>query len=170
MTTDVSKETKAEAAAFVPVCPFHIRKPGAYKEPEPLVLVDRISDQVEVNKETLEVRPVVEKVDLQAEIQTWKGQCGLEYFKTLVAQGKAKPEDAHDDGKHGVDTRQLPETIHEAHAQSEALSGVISDVAKSLGIKEGKAISEEDLIEKLSAAIAVQIKTQPAPETPAPKE
>ena len=145
---------ETQTKAFVPVCPFHIRSTDiSNKEPKHLTLIPRITDQVEVDKETLIVRPVVETYDVQAEIQTYKNQCGLEYFKLLLAQGKAVKSDAYDDGEHGFDTSVIPETIHEAHNNAQAGADVLAELAKALGVKSGKAITSDDLLDLLSQQV-----------------
>lgn len=165
MATETVKEKKedklSDAAKFV--CPFHTRVlSDQNRVPGELRFVKRISGQVTVDKENLNVFPVLEEVDLDAEIQTYKDMCGLEYFKLMLAQGKVNPEDSHDDGAHSYDSALMPKTIHEASKVADSVSAVVGEVAKQLGIKDGDAVSQEKLIELLSEKVAANIAAKSA--------
>lgn len=49
-------------------------------------------------------------VDLDAMIQTYKDQCGMELAKRLIKLGQAAPEDFADDGKGSFDDSAIPPT------------------------------------------------------------
>lgn len=149
------------------VCPFHIRVlSDQNREPGELKIVKRISDQVKVDKDTLVVSPVLEDVDLDAETQTYKDMCGLEYFKMMLAQGKAQPEDSHDDGAHSYDASIMPKTRYEAGKAADAANDVIAEVAKQLGIKDGEKVSESQLVELLSKKVAENMAAKAAAAAP----
>lgn len=119
----------------------------------------------EYDKEVGAVIPVFEFVNLEEEIQACKGMCGMELMRTLLAQGKAKPEDFYDDGRSGADLTQVPQTVHQAKAFANAGQAQISELCKQLGIEEDQALTAAQLEKVLTAYIgqAVSAQTQAAP-------
>lgn len=121
----------------------------------------------ELDKETGTVTPVIEEVDIYQEIQACQNMCGLDLMKTLLAQGKAKPEDFYDDGQSGVDASAIPSTVHEAQALAQQGQQQFAALAKALGIEEGETLNAAQLEKALTAYIAKAVgeQTKAAPET-----
>lgn len=161
MEKETLKAKEVETVSFK--CPFLIRKLGVQdRQPGELVKVNRISGQVNVDKETLTVTPVIEEVDLDAEIQTYLNMCGLEYFKILLAQGKVTPESSHDDGKHAVDMSLMPKTVHEAAKVADRDSETIAMVAKALGLGDDDKLTAEKLVSLLVKQVEANASAKPA--------
>lgn len=121
----------------------------------------------ELDKETGTVTPIIQEVDLYEEIQSCERMCGLELMKTLLAQGKAKPEDFYDDGHSGVDVASVPSSVHEAQALAEQGQQQFAALAKALGIEEGETLNAAQLEKALTTYIAkaVSEQTKAAPVT-----
>ena len=114
----------------------------------------------ELDKDTGTVTPVIEEVDIYQEIQACQNMCGLELMKTLLAQGKAKPEDFYDDGRSGVDVSSVPSTVHEAQALAEQGNQQFAELAKALGIEDGETLNAAQLEKALTAYIAKAVSEQ----------
>jgi len=129
-------------------------------------LVSRVTGS-EYDKELGSVTPIIEEVDLFEEIQRCKSMCGLDLMKTLLAQGKAKPEDFYDDGHSGIDVSSVPGSVHEAQALAEQGQQQFAALAKALGIEEGETLNAAQLEKALTAYIAKAVgeQTKAAPET-----
>lgn len=89
---------------------------------------------VEVDPETHQTRAKYEKVDLVAEIQARKLDCGFDYMAMLLRTGQAKASDFADDGQHGVDMTQIPGTVHEAARLAQENNAMLQQVAAALGL------------------------------------
>ena len=134
------------------VCPFGVKKPVI----KPYVVKNDdhiIVERMHVDKKTLIVSPVFGKTSWQEEIDSNVGNCGMELMKKQLRQGIISPEDLYDDGKGGVNTTVIPETVHEARKNSDALQKSLADLARDLGLSEEDAITAKALEEKLTAAV-----------------
>lgn len=121
-----------------------------------------------VDKKTLTTSPVFEEYDAQEKIQECKNLCGVEYMKMLLKTGQAKAEDFYDDGNSGVDMSIIPENVHEAKKQADALNQDIANAAKAVGAAEGEGYSAKQLEDLITAEVkrrfeaiqAQQVKTE----------
>lgn len=157
--TEVKK--KKQNRVFNYVCPFGVKKPKI----APYVVKNDdhiIVDRMHVDKETLIVSPVFSKTSWQEEIDSNVGNCGMELMKKQLRQGAASPEDFYDDGKSGVNTTLIPETVHEARKKSDALNKSLADLALELGLTEEDAITAKALEEKLTAAVKSKYEAEQA--------
>lgn len=114
----------------------------------------------EYDKELGCVVPVFEEVDLVAEIQACRNMCGVELMRTLLSQGKAKPEDFYDDGNSGIDTSVIPGSVHDAAKAAEAGQQQFAALAKALGVEDGEALTAAQLEKALTAYIAKAVSEQ----------
>lgn len=104
--------------------------------------------------------------DLDAEIQSCKELAGFEYMQQQLKTGRASIEDFYDDGKHDFDQSQVPENIHQANAQANVLNGQLADLAKTIGVPEGEAITGAQFEKYLSEYIAKEFAKQQAAAKP----
>lgn len=117
-----------------------------------------------VDKDTLMVSPVFDKVDLVEEIQKCKNLCGLEYMKQLLARGLAKPEDFMAKPEDFHDLTQVPQDVHTAARISDMTNEELAKLAKIIGIKESEELTAELFEDRLKAYIEANWKQ---PEQPA---
>lgn len=75
-----------------------------------------------------------DKVDLDALIQTYKDQCGMEGAKRLLKQGVISPEDLADDGKGSYDGTVIPETAQARANAAVAAKGSLDAIKEAYGI------------------------------------
>lgn len=90
-------------------------------------------------------------IDLEALIQTYKDQCGMELAQKLIKTGQAQPDDFKDDGKH---SGEVPPELETAQGRANAALAATSHVealAKGLDLPKGAAKLTD---EQLSAIIA----------------
>lgn len=152
MPEQLQKEIKL-VDPFVKKVPTYIPFPDGEK------LVCRVKT-TEISEETKSLVPVFEFVDLTEEIAKCQGLAGLDLMKTLLAQGKAKPEDFYDDGRSGVDVTAIPSDIHAAKAAAEAGQQQFAELAKALGVEDGEALTAQQLEKALTAYIAKAVSEQ----------
>lgn len=117
---------------------------------------------MKVNQETLQVEPVFESVDVQAEIQSCKDLCGLEYMKKLLASGQITAEDLQDNAGAEIDLTAIPQDQHEALRKANQVNEQLGKLAASIGCEEGKTYSSEEIERMLTAAIQKQYDAQQA--------
>lgn len=142
------QETKKKPVLKNPFCHVSAFNPvveGEYK-------AFRVST-VKMSKSRGSAFPVYEDFDLDAEIESMRNMCGMELMRSLLAQGKAKPEDFYDDGKHGVDTTLFPSSVHEARKLADEQGDELTKLASALGFKPGDTISGELLEKALTAKV-----------------
>lgn len=121
-------------------------------------LVSRIKTVEIKDKETINVEPVYEEVDLMAEVRAASSMAGVDYMKKLLASGMARPEDFYDDGKSGIDTTIFPATVHDAAKMAEQGNAELSALAKELGIPEGETVSGSVLEKYLTELVEKKFK------------
>lgn len=138
----VTQETKKKPILKNPFCHVSAFNPILKGE----LKTFRVST-VKMSKSRGSAFPVYEPYDLDAEIESMRNMCGMELMRSLLAQGKAKPEDFYDDGQHGVDNTVFPSTVHEARMLAEEQGDQITALAAALGFKPGDKISG-DILEK----------------------
>lgn len=114
----------------------------------------------EYDQETGAVLPIIEMVDIEEEIQACRNMCGVELMRTLLSQGKAKPEDFYDDGNSGIDVSLIPGSVHEAAKAAEAGQQQFAELAKALGIEDGEALTAQQLEKALTAYISKAVSEQ----------
>lgn len=73
-------------------------------------------------------------VDLDALIQTYRGQCGMELAKHLIKLGQAAQEDFADDGNHGFDATIVPESAQERSNAAIAAKANLDAIKQAYGI------------------------------------
>lgn len=100
--------------------------------------------------------PIFEKVDLVEQTIKCKSLAGFDLMRTLLAQGKAKPEDFYDDGSHGVNVAAVPANVHDALAAAEQGNQMFVELAKALGLEEGETLNSAQLEKALAAFVAKQ--------------
>lgn len=103
-----------------------------------------------------------DKLDLYQFIQTYRGQCGVEYIRNLISKGMLSPESVADDGKHGGDASMSIDPNDMYRASLNAKSS-LSVLAKELGI----ALDENTTDEQIAQAIVKKI--TPVPESAKPE-
>lgn len=137
----------------------------------PLAPVDYSSQQyvyrvqtMNVNKDTLAVTPVFEKIDLIEEIQKCKNLCGLEYMKQQLARGLAKPEDFIAKPEDFHDVTQVPQDVHTAARISDMTNDELAKLARIIGIQDSEELTAELFEQRLKAYIQSNWKQ---PEQPA---
>lgn len=109
---------------------------------------------LELDKETGSTF-VVEKdpLDLDAQIQTYKDQCGLEFAQLQLKRGLASPEDfAAQPGDYG-DTSTLPDNINDAYRAS-------LDAKKAANLDLGQFKTDADIQAYVKAQVKAQLEAQ----------
>lgn len=96
-----------------------------------------------------------EQVDLDALIQTYKGQCGMELAKRLIKQG-VDPATFADDGKHSGDVTHPSLQSAQDIANAAIQAGIsVEEIAKAFGIPaNGAQLDDETLGTLVSKYIA----------------
>lgn len=154
------KERKPFTMKFT--MPFHVTKPvlkkGASLDLDYHVFVERM----EVDKDTLVVTPVFGRSSWQEEIEAQVDNCGMELMKKQLRQGLIKPSDLYDDGKGGIDTSIIPETVHEARKKADEVNHGLSELAKAIGIDDSQELSADQFVDKLTSAIKAKWNEQQA--------
>lgn len=119
-----------------------------------------------VDKETVIVSPVFEKVDLMAEIDAARDLCGVEYMQRMLASGLAKPEDFKAKPNEFYDLTGLPQDVHTASRLADLRSSELAKLAQYLGITADEELTPELFETKLKQKIAEEWKQteQPAGE------
>lgn len=112
----------------------------------------RVSN-MNVDKETIIVSPVFEKVDLMAEIEAARDLCGVEHMQRLLASGLAKPEDFKAKPNEFYDLTGLPEDVHTASRIADMTNDELAKLARIIGIKESEELTPELFEERLTAYI-----------------
>lgn len=107
----------------------------------------------EVDKETMQYVPKLEKVDLQEEIEAAEKLCGMAYMKDLLKQGRISPEDLQDNAGENYDLTHLPGNVHEAKKLSEEANAEVQKFAKAAGLKEGEKYSQTQFEAAVEAAV-----------------
>lgn len=110
-----------------------------------------------VDKETLRFSPVYEEYDLVEEIEANKKLCGLEYMKTLLKTGRVTAEDLADNAGANYDLSQVPDNVHEAKEQADALNEELAKVAQASGLEDGHSYTPEQFEEAVKKATAAAI-------------
>lgn len=82
-------------------------------------------------------------VDLDALIQTYKDQCGMEGAKRLLKQGLISAEDLADDGKGSYDGSQIPESAQDRANAAVAANKQLDAVKAKYGIQPGQELTDE---------------------------
>lgn len=82
-------------------------------------------------------------IDLDALIQTYKDQCGMEAAKRLLKTGQAQPEDFADDGKSGFDCTVIPESAQERANAAVAAKAQADAVKEKFGIPTDQDLTQE---------------------------
>lgn len=110
---------------------------------------------LELDKETGSM-VIVEKdpIDLDAIVQSYKDQCGMELAQLQLKRGLASPEDfAADPGDYG-DTSTLPDNINDAYRASLA--------AQSSGVDLKQFKTDADIQAYVQAQVKAQLEAQAA--------
>lgn len=94
-------------------------------------------------------------IDLDALIQTYKDQCGMELAKRLIATGQATEVDFRDDCKHSGDIRELP-----VSAQSRA-NAAVTAAANTAAMADELGVRADMDEEQLTAIIQQYIQKNP---------
>lgn len=118
-----------------------------------------------VDKETMQFAPTFEEVDIFEEIQANKMLCGLEYMKALLKTGRVTAEELADNSGAIYDLSQIPESVHEAKAQADALNGELAKVAQAAGLEDGHTYTPaqfEEAVKKATAAAIQEIQAKQA--------
>lgn len=145
-----------------PFCRVPVRDVKRAPQKEGIVFIVQGGEFTEAH----EYRPNFVAHDLDAEIESCKELAGFEYMQQQLKTGRASIEDFYDDGKHDFDQSQVPETIHEANAQANDLNAQLADLAKTIGVPEGEAISGAQFEKYLSEYIAKEFAKQQAAAKP----
>lgn len=82
-------------------------------------------------------------IDLDALIQTYKDQCGMEAAKRLLKLGQAQPEDFADDGKSGLDCTVIPESAQDRANAAVAAKAQADAVKQKFGIPTDQDLTQE---------------------------
>lgn len=82
-------------------------------------------------------------VDLDALIQTYKDQCGMELAKKMLNLGQATPEDFADDGKGSYDSSMIPETPQDRANAAVAAKAQADAVKQKFGIPIDQDLTQE---------------------------
>lgn len=82
-------------------------------------------------------------VDLDALIQTYKDQCGMELAKKMLKLGQATPEDFVDDGKGNYDSSAIPETPQARANAAVAAKAQADAVKQKFGIPTDQDLTQE---------------------------
>lgn len=143
-----TKEKKERPVLRNPFCHVSAFSPVVNGESKPFRL-----STLKMSKSRGSAFPVYEEFDLDAEIESMRNMCGMELMRSLLAQGKAKPEDFYDDGQHGVDTTLFPSSVHEARKLAEEQGDELTKLASALGFKPGDKISGDILEKALTAKV-----------------
>lgn len=93
-----------------------------------------INLKVKVNEDHSVSPDESDKVDLDALIQTYKDQCGMEMAQRLIKLGQAQPGDFADDGQHSVDCTKLPQSTQEAANMAVAAGKQTEALRKKFGL------------------------------------
>lgn len=151
----MSKEEKLNPFGFVTPsrCPLVIDCDKETKLPKDILInvkldFDPKTGSTKVNED--------DKVDLYALIQSWKGQCGVEYIRQLISKGMLNPESVADDGKHGGDASMSIDPNDMYRASLSAKSS-LSVLAKELGIE----LTDKTTDEEIAQAIVRKITPTP---------
>lgn len=157
-----SVKKKFDRSLFRFTMPFNVRKPVLGKAMA-LDNDDHIFVKtMEVDKDTMLVTPVYDRSSWKEEIIAQKDNCGMELMRRQLRLGLAKPSDFYDDGKSGFDTSVLPETVHDARKNADELNGEIAKIAQAIGLDDTQALTADQLIDKLSAAVKARFDAQAA--------
>lgn len=107
-----------------------------------------------VDKETLTTYPVkTGEVDTDAEVQTYKDQCGMTYILDLISRGLATPSSFQDNGDMSGDGTVIPQNIHELQEMAARNNKAVSELSEALGLSTSD-ISSEDFDKILETKIA----------------
>lgn len=146
----LTKEVTKEEVRVLknPFCNVPVRE---YKKIAPPPYLEYVG--VDVDKETMTTTPRFEKVDLNEKVKSGLPFSGFEGMKNALKTGRAIPSDFADDGRHGVDLTNLPPDVHNAKKLADQKSLEIADLAKAVGVPEGKAVSGDVLEDYLKRAV-----------------
>lgn len=112
-------------------------------------------------------------VDLDALIQTYKDQCGMEGAKRMLKQGLITPEELADDGKSSYDGSVIPETAQDRANAAVAAQKNLDSVKAMFGIEPGQDLTDEQVdaliksyIEKNLDKFVAKSATEPPKDAP----
>lgn len=117
---------------------------------------------VEIDKETMLVSPVYEKVNTQAEIQACADLCGIVYMKKLLAFGQVSAEDLADIHATSFDSSILPEDVHTARRLANKANEEVAAAVKLSGGVDGEVYSAEQVERMLTQAVKLAFEQQKA--------
>lgn len=103
-----------------------------------------------------------DKLDLYKLIQSYKGQCGVEYIRQLIAKGMLNPAAVADDGQHGGDAS-IPTDPNDLYRASLSGKSSLSVLARELGITLDENTTDEQIAQAIVRKItpaAQQAKTE----------
>lgn len=117
----------------------------------------------EYDEETKQMVSVLkDPVDLDAQIQTFKDQCGMAQAELLLKRGLATPDDfAAKPGDYG-DSSDMPDNINDAYQQAQA--------AAVSGVDTRKFKTDEDIQKYVESVVAAKLAAAQPKEAPKQEE
>lgn len=106
----------------------------------------------------------VEPVDLVAQTQSYKKECGMEAMRILLAAGQKTPADFADDGNSSGDSTQFPTNINDAYQASVQQKDAAAKAVASLGGSLDAALSSGNLEDYIKGLVLKQIEAVKAKE------